>query len=81
MSYETVIRKRLDAISELTGEKYGLNFNRYYGGYMFYVILPGNSGANPSKVLFCSLGRMPGREMYRYLQGVLSGARINGRKD
>ena len=34
MSYETVIRKRLDAISELTGETYGLNYNRYYGGAM-----------------------------------------------
>lgn len=81
MSYETVIRKRLDAISELTGEKYGLNFNRYYGGYMLYVIQPDSSGAYMSKVLCCSLDRMPGREMYRYLQGVLSGARINRRKD
>ena len=81
MSYETVIRERLEAISELTGEKYGLNFNRYYGGYMFHVILPGSSGVNMSKVLLSSLERMSGREMYRYLQGVLSGARINRRKD
>lgn len=43
MSYETVIRKRLDAISELTGEKYGLDFNSYYGGYMFWAILPGGN--------------------------------------
>lgn len=80
MGYETVIRKRLDAISELTGEAYGLDFNSYYGGYMFWAILPGKTGRYSSEVLFSSLERMPGREMCRYLKGVLSGARINSRK-
>lgn len=81
MNCKSLIKQQLEAISELTGENYGLDFNRYYGGYMFWTIVPGNSGANMSEVLFCSLTRMPGREMYRYLQGVLSGSRINSRKD
>lgn len=73
MNYEKAIREKLNKISEFTKENYGLDYSREAGGYMFWENSPLLSYKCPSSHLHYSMRRMSGRELYNYLDGVITG--------
>lgn len=73
MSYKSLIRGKLNKISDFTGENYGLDYNRETCDYMFWVNAPLLSYKCHSSHLEYSMRRMSGRELYNYLDGVITG--------
>lgn len=73
MRYKKLIREKLNKISEFTHENYGLDFSREAGGYMFWENKPLLSYKCHSSHMHYSMRRMSGREMYHYLEGVITG--------